>query len=214
MTTHHTITLYEYWRSSASYRVRIALNLKNLCYRRVAVDLLKNEQIASTHKARNPLGRVPVLEINGAVLTQSFAMLEYLEEVYPDPPLLPADALQRAWVRALALIIVADIHPIGNLGTMAHVATLTAVETDKAAWQHHFIAQGLSAFESMLADRQTGKFCHGDTPGLADCCLLPQLSNAQRWGVPLDPYPRIRAIEKAAMELESFRKAHPDAVKK
>ncbi len=213
------ITLYDYWRSSASYRVRIALNLKNLPYRSVAVDLAEKEHLGRAHKDRNPLGRVPVLTINGLTLTQSFAMLEYLEEVFPEPPLLPADAAARAWVRALALIVVADIHPIGNPGTMAHAATLLpGGKLDSSAWQRHFIGQGLRAFEALLAQDlargPAGQFCHGDAPGLADCCLIPQLYNARRWGAPLDDYPRIRAVEAAALAVEGFQKAHPDAVKK
>ncbi len=215
MTPDNGIVLYEYWRSSTSYRTRIALNLKNLPYRSVTVDLAEKAHHADAHKARDPLGRVPVLQINGLTLTQSFSILEYLEEVYPSPPLLPTEAPARARVRALSLIIVADIHPLGNPSTMTHVAALPGVEgLDKPAWQRHFITQGLRAFEAMLAHGPVGKFSHGDTPGFADCCLLPQLYNARRWRVPLDDYPRIRAIEKAASELDGFQKAHPDAVRK
>ena len=214
MNTDSDIVLYEYWRSSTSYRARIALNLKNLRYRSVTVDLAENQHHAEAHRARDPLGRVPVLCVDGLTLTQSFAILEYLEEAHPSPPLLPPTPVARARVRALSFVIVADIHPLGNPSTMAHAAALPGVAAfDKAAWQRHFIAQGLRAFEAMLAHADTGKFCHGDHPTFADCCLLPQLYNARRWQLPLDAYPRIRAIEQAAGELDAFQKAHPEAVR-
>ena len=170
------------------YRLRIALNIKGLAYRRVAVNLARGEQHAAAHLARDPLGRVPVLSLAGRTLTQSFAMLEYLEEAYPTPPLLPADAPARARVRALSLVVVADIHPIGNSGTMAHVDTLFPL--DKNAWQAHFIGQGFAAVEAILAAAPASKFCHGDTPGIADCCLIPQIYNANRWGVSLTSIPK------------------------
>lgn len=211
------IVLYEYWRSSTSYRARIALNLKGLAYQSVAVDLAAKAHQLPAHLARDPLGRVPVLEIDGLRLVQSIAILEYLEEAYPTPALLPRDAAGRARVRALAMLIAADIHPIGNPSTMAQVdAVLSAAGAaamDKAAWQRHFIAQGFAAFEMMLADGPgdaAGRFCHGDLPTMADVCLLPQVYNARRWGLELGVYPRILAVEAAAGEVAAFRAAHPD----
>ncbi len=203
--------LYDYWRSSASYRVRIALNLKRISYQAVSVSLLDGSHKSAAHLARNPQGLVPVLAIDGLVLTQSLAIIEYLEETRPQVALLPSDPEGRARVRALAQSIAMEIHPICNLSVVAHVAELTGGgEAAKLAWMQRFIGAGLAAFERMLDHPTTGRFCYGDEPGLADCCLLPQLYNARRWQLDLSAWPRIAQIEAACAPLEAFKLAHPD----
>ncbi|MDQ7776855.1 MAG: maleylacetoacetate isomerase [Paracoccus aminovorans] len=205
-----SVVLHDYWRSSASYRVRIALGLKTVRYRAVAVDLLAGAQHGAAHRARNPQGLVPVLEIDGLVLTQSLAIIEYLDETRPGPVLLPADAAGRARVRALALAVACDIHPVSNLGVLARVEALAGAEA-RAAWNRDNIAAGLAAFERLLDHPGTGAFCHGDAPGLADCALIPQLYNARRWGVDLTALPRIGAVAARAETLPAFRAATPEA---
>lgn len=207
------ILLYDYWRSSASYRVRIALALKGIEYDKATVDLLSAAHKAPEHLKRNPQGFVPALDIDGLTLTQSLAILEYLDETRPEKPLLPADAVGRARVRALSHAIAMDIHPICNLGVARHVVELTGGgEEARIAWMHRFIGQGLSAFETLLDHPLTGTFCHGDEPGMADCCLMPQLYNARRVQLPLDGFKRILAIEAACEDHPTFKSAHPDAV--
>lgn len=206
------ITLYDYWRSSAAYRVRIALGLKGLPHAAVPVNLLDASHKAPDHLARNPQGLVPALHIDGRMLTQSLAIIEYLDETRPDPPLLPADPPGRARVRALAHAIAMEIAPICNLSVATHVAALTGREDARVDWMAHFIGPGLEAFERLLAQGGTGRFCHGDQPGLADCCLVPQLYNARRWGVAVDHLPRIAAIADACAALPAFAAAHPDRV--
>lgn len=209
-----TPLLYDYWRSSASYRLRIALNLKGLTYRARPVDLLRQEQQAPEHLARNPQGLIPVLAIDGRLLSQSLAIMEYLEETRPEPPLLPADPAGRARVRALAQAIAIEIHPICNLRVVNRVAALTGDgEEAKLAWNQHYLAEGLTGVERLLEDPATGRFCHGNRPGLADCCLVPQLYNARRWGLELTSWPRLSAVDAACAGLEAFRSAHPDRVK-
>lgn len=206
--------LYDYWRSSASYRVRIALNLKGIAYRAESIDLLEGTHKSPAHHARHPQGLVPVLEIDGQQLTQSLAILEYLDETRPEAPLLPADAVERARVRALAHAIAMEIHPVCNLSVVTHVMELAGGGDDtRTAWMQRFIGAGLAAVETMLSDAATGTFCHGHRPGLADCCLIPQLYNARRWGVDLDPYPGVLKIDAVCGTLEAFTAAHPDAVR-
>lgn len=208
------LTLYSYFRSSASYRLRIALALKGLAYETVAVHLLKGggEQHQPAFRAVNPAGLVPVLQDGDSVLTQSLAIMEYLDEAYPASPLLPRDLLGRARVRALALTIACDVHPLGNLRVLNYVGdTLGAGEEGRKAWACHWIALGFEAFEEMLSrpGAPTGLFCHGDTPGMADCCLVPQVFNARRFGLDLAPYPTVKRIAEHCEALATFVKAHP-----
>jgi maleylacetoacetate isomerase len=207
-------TLYGYWRSSAAYRVRIALNLKGLEYASRPVHLVNNggEQHRPDYHALNPQELVPVLLDGDRALTQSLAIVEYLEEMYPAPPLLPADPAGRARVRALAQIVACDIHPIGNLRVLQYLEAQYGADADKRGWSQHWIATGLAAFEAMVAGHpQTGRFCHGDMPGLADLVLIPQLYNAERWNLPLDDYPTLLRIREACNALEAFRLAVPEA---
>jgi maleylpyruvate isomerase len=205
--------LYTYFRSSAAYRVRIALNLKALPYEAIPLHLLKNggEQLQPAYRAINPSGLVPALDHDGAIITQSLAMLEYLEEVYPQPALLPTDPAGRARVRVLAQTVACDIHPIGNLRVLKYLTgTLGVSDEAKLEWSRHWIREGFAALETMLAtSKDTGSFCHGDRPTIADCCLVPQVSNAVRFGVDLTPYPTIVAIDAACAELPAFIAAHP-----
>ena len=205
--------LYTYFRSSAAYRVRIALALKGLPYDSLPVHLLRDggEQLQAPYRAVNPAGLVPALDDDGVVLTQSLAILEYLEETHPQAALLPADPAGRARVRALAQTVACDIHPIGNLRVLKYLTgTLQVSEADKLAWSQHWIAEGFAALEALLAaSPDTGRFCHGDTPGLADCCLVPQVFNARRFEVDLAPYPTLAAIDAACAELPAFAAAHP-----
>jgi maleylacetoacetate isomerase len=206
--------LYGFFRSSASYRVRIALNLKGLAYEHAGVHLSKagGEQFAPAFRKLNPQSLVPVLEDGPLALTQSLAIIEYLEETHPNPPLLPRTAAERARVRALALAIACDLHPLNNLRVLNYVAgPMGAGEDGKLKWYRHWIAVGLEPLEAMLAnDKATGKFCHGDAPGLADCCLVPQLANARRFKCDVAPYPTLLAIEKNCLALDAFQRAAPD----
>ena len=208
------LKLYTYFRSSAAYRVRIALNLKGLSYQSIPVHLLKGggEHLQDSYRAINPGAMVPSLQDGAVTLTQSLAILEYLEEVYPDIALLPADALGRARVRALALIVACDIHPLNNLRVLKYLGGMLQLsEGAKAEWYRHWVQEGLATIETHLArDSQTGAFCHGDSPTLADCCLIPQVFNAQRFKVDLSPYPTIAAIHARCAELPAFINAHPE----
>lgn len=205
--------LYTYFRSSAAYRVRIGLNLKGLAYEAVPVHLLRGggEQLLPSYRAVNAAGLVPALD-DGAILTQSLAILEYLDETHPEPALLPPDPLGRARVRALAQSIACDIHPIGNLRVLKYLTEVLQVPDDaKAAWSRHWIAEGFTALETMLAAvPERGRYCHGDTPTLADCCLVPQVFNARRFSVDLTPYPTIVAIDAACSAIAAFAEAHPE----
>ena len=209
------LVLYGYWRSSAAYRVRIALNLKGLAWESRPVHLVKDggQQHAPDYAAMNPQQLVPSLRDGERVLTQSLAIMEYLDETRPEPPLLPADAEGRARVRALAQLVACDIHPLGNLRVLQYLEReLGADEARRGAWSRHWIAIGFAAMEAMLAGHAaTGRYCHGDAPGLADACLVPQVYNARRWKLPLDDYPTIRRIDEACGELEAFRLAAPEA---
>jgi maleylpyruvate isomerase len=205
--------LYTYFRSSAAYRVRIALNLKGLAYQAVPVHLLKNggEQVQSEYLAVNPAALLPTLEVDGAVLTQSLAIIEYLEEVHPQVALLPKDALSRARVRSLAQTIACDIHPLGNLRVLKYLKDVLQQDEDaKLAWLRHWMREGLTTFETHLAaSPASGRFVHGDTPGMADCCLVPQVFNARRFGIDLAPYPSIVGIDAACASVPAFIAAHP-----
>lgn len=205
--------LYGYWRSSAAYRVRIALHLKELPYRDVPVHLARDggEQHGAAYRSINPQQLVPALRVGGALLTQSLAIIDYLEELHPAPPLLPADALGRARVRALAQVVACDTHPLGNLRVLQRLTEqFGADEAARLVWSQHWIATGLDALEAMLADDPaTGTYCHGDAPGLADACLVPQVYNARRWQLDLARWPSIARIDAACATLDAFRRAHP-----
>ncbi len=206
--------LYDYWRSSASYRVRIALNLLGLEYDSVHVDLLKQEHKHLDHLCRNPQGLVPTLAMDGHMMTQSLAIIEYLDEIYPDAGFLPGDPVGRQRVRALSHAIAMEIHPVCNLGVTTHVTQLAGGgEETRAAWMRKFIGEGLSAFEAMLDHPDTGAFCHGEAPGMADFCLVPQVYNARRWGAKIDDLKRINAIVEHCETIDAFAAAHPDRVK-
>lgn len=205
---------YGYFRSSASFRVRIALNLKGLSYEQAPIHLRKGggEQFSAAYKALNPQALVPTLEDNGKVLTQSLAIIEYLEEKHPKPALLPGDPADKAIVRGMALIIACEVHPIQNLRVLNHVKS-SYNQTDEQVnrWAQHWIDLGLSALEqSIVAQSKGGKFCFGDTPTLADICLVPQLGNARRYGCDLSQYPTILSIEKNCMALSAFANAAPE----
>ena len=205
--------LYSYFRSSAAYRVRIALNLKGLPYEILPVHLTRGggEQLAPGYRKLNPQALVPALEDAGRVFTQSLAIIEYLEEVHPQVPLLPKDAAARARVRALALAIACDLHPLNNLRVLNYLTGPMGLMDDaKQTWYRHWIAEGLTALEASLAGGpDTDKFCHGDAPGLADCCLVPQLANAYRFKCDVSPYPTLLKIEKSCQALEAFQRAAP-----
>lgn len=206
--------LHDFFRSSASFRVRIGLNLKGLSVERVPVDLQRDggEQHVPGFAALNPQRLVPVLEVEGGYLTQSLAILEYLEETHPEPPLFPADPMGRARVRALALSIACDLHPLNNLRVLRYLADpLGLDEETRNTWYRHWVATGLAGFEGLLAaSSRTGPFCHGTRPGLADVCLVPQIFNALRFDCPLEPYPLSRAVFEACMAEEAFIAAQPD----
>ncbi|MFC5581856.1 maleylacetoacetate isomerase [Rhodanobacter terrae] len=210
------LVLYSYWRSSAAYRVRIALNLKGLGYETRPVHLLHDggEQHAEGYRMINPQEMVPCLLDGDRVITQSLAIMEYLDETHPDPEatLLPVDARGRSQVRALAMAVTCDIHPLGNLRVLQQLeAQFGASEEQRAAWSRHWIASGFKAITAMLTDNAaTGRYCHGETPTMADACLVPQVYNALRWKLPMDDYPVLLRIYQACNELEAFRLAAPE----
>jgi maleylacetoacetate isomerase len=201
------VRLYTYFRSSAAYRVRIALNLKGVSHEAVSVNLLKGEQREAGYKALNPQMRVPSLDIDGTTLIQSPAILEYLDEVYPDPPLLPMGAINRAKVRAIASLIACDIHPLNNSGTLGYLKN--HLGHDQAAaneWYAHWVREGFEAIEALLGP---GPYAFGSKITLADVYLVPQVFNARRFKVPLDAYPKIAAVDAACAELKAFQDAAP-----
>ena len=208
--------LHSYFRSSASFRVRIALALKGLAYDYVPVHLVRREQLAPGFAELSRGKLVPVLEDGERVLTQSMAIIEYLDETYPQPPLLPADVLARARVRSIAQDIACEIHPLDNLRVLSYlVKELKVSEDDKNRWYRHWVETGLEAVERALADTGpsagTGIFCHGDSPGLADCVLVPQIFNAQRFECRLDHVPTVMRAFEACMQLPAFQAAQPSA---
>ena len=206
--------LHGYYRSSASYRVRIALNLKNLDADTASVHLSRNggEQFQAAFAGLNPQHLLPVLETDGAVLTQSLAIIEYLDETRPGMKLLPPDALGRTRVRQLAMVSACDIHPLNNLRVLKYLTGALGVsEEQKHSWDRHWTSLGLAALEAELAaSPHTGLYCHGDTPTLADCCLLPQIYNARRFNCDLSGYPTILRIVAHCEALPAFQAAHPD----
>jgi maleylacetoacetate isomerase len=207
------VLIFDYFSSSASYRVRIALNQKGIAYRSMAVDLAAGAQRDEAYCARNPQALVPLLEIDGHSLTQSMAIIDYLETTRPLPALLPADAADRAHVLALALAIVCDVHPLNNLRVLNYLAG--ELDQDQSAtrrWYAHWITEGFTALET-LARPRAGRFLFGDSATLADVCLVPQLYNARRFEVPLGDFPTLLAAEAQAAALDAFAAAHPDRVK-
>jgi maleylacetoacetate isomerase len=202
--------LYGYFRSSATFRARIALNLKGVEYDMAFVHLRRGEQFSDSFAKVNPQQLIPVLEDAGQLLTQSLAIAEYLDETIPEPPLLPADPLGRARVRALAQTIACEIHPLGNTRVLAHLTKeFGADEQTIQRWYQHWNGLGFDAFETALGNPATGQFCHGDRPGMADIFLVPQVFNARRFGLDLEPYPIIRRIFDACMALDAFDRAQP-----
>ena len=207
------LELYSFWRSSASYRVRIALNLKALPYVTHAVDLIKDggEQFMAQYRDVNPQSRVPTLVHDGQRFTQSLAIIEYLDETFPDHRLVPRDPIDRARVRMLSQIIACDIQPLQNTSTTRYLKeTLHQDEAAVTMWLREWIVRGLDAFNAHIArDHLSGKFCHGDTPTMADCCLVPQMYAASRFGVEATRYPRLALILENCNALSAFQHAHP-----
>ena len=203
--------LYSYYRSSAAYRVRIALALKGLDHEYVSVHIGKGRQFEAEFAAINSQGLVPVLDDGGSLIYQSLAIIQYLDETHPEPRIIPTDPVERNRVRSLALIIACEIHPLNNLRVLRYLThTLKVTEEQKTAWYHHWVITGFEALEARLAnDPRTGRYCHGDTPGFADISLVPQVANARRFDVDLTPFPTIVRIDAACNELEAFRKAAP-----
>lgn len=207
-----TPVLFDYYRSSASYRVRIALNLKGVDYESVPIDLAGGGQKAVAYRAQNPQGFVPMLEMDGRRITQSLAIIDYLDHAHCEPRLVPEDAGDRAHVLAMALLIACDIHPLNNLRVLKYLSgPLGQEEAMRDEWYRHWIEEGFSALESMAAER-AGRFLFGDTPSLADVCLVPQMYNARRFNVPLDAFPLLVRVDAEANRLEAFAAAHPDRV--
>ena len=211
---HEKLRLYSYWRSSASYRVRIALNLKRLAYEIVPVHLLEGggAQHALEYRAIQPQALVPAFLHGHRIIRQSMAIIEYIDETWPDPPLLPATARDRARARAVAQAIACDIHPLANLRVLCYFENEWNVPLpEREEWIRHWIREGLAAVENLLSENlSTGTFCDGEQPGLADCCLIPQVFNARRFGVGLEAFATIRRIHDACMKLPAFDAARPE----
>jgi maleylacetoacetate isomerase len=208
------VKLYGYWRSSSAYRARIACEIKGIQVESVPVHLVREggEQYSDAFLAVNPEGRVPALVDGDVVISQSLAIIEYLDETQPGPRLLPDDASGRARVRSLAQIVASDVQPLQNLSVLKYLTgTLAVDEPAKLTWIRYWIARGFRAMESKLSDPETGDFCHGDAPGLADCFLVPQVYNALRYECPMDDYPRLHAIYTRCESLPEFQRAAPEA---
>jgi maleylacetoacetate isomerase len=204
------IVLYDYYRSSAAYRVRIALNLKGVTYEQRPVNLLESEQTGDAYRALNPQGLVPALEIDGRLLTQTMAIITYLDSRLPTPPLIPAMAPERAHVGAMSMIVACDIHPLNNLRVLKYLKSEVGASQEAVdRWYAHWILEGFPALEAMAAPN-SGKFLFGEMPTAADVCLVPQLYNARRYNVPLDDFPTLLRAEENANKLEAFAAAHPD----
>jgi maleylacetoacetate isomerase len=202
--------LYDYYRSSAAYRVRIALNLKGVDYESRPVNLLESEQRGNEYRELNPQGLVPMLEIDGHRLTQSLSIIVYLDQTFPDPPLVPRDPADGAHVRAMALAVACDIHPLNNLRVLKYLKSeLGHSQDDVDKWYAHWITEGLSGLEAM-AKAGAGRFLFGDEPTIADVCLVPQMFNARRFNVPLDDYPTLLRADENANGIEAFAAVHPD----
>jgi maleylacetoacetate isomerase len=202
--------LYDYYRSSAAYRVRIGLHLKGIDYESRPVNLLESEQTSEEYRALNPLGLVPMLEIDGHRLIQSLAILNYLDLRFQNQPLLPARAAERAHVVAMSMTVACDIHPLNNLRVMKYLGTTLGLSQEQRdTWYAHWISEGLPALETMAAP-QAGKFLFGDAPTAADICLVPQLYNARRFNVPLDDFPTLLRADENASKIEAFAAAHPN----
>jgi len=203
--------LYTYFRSSAAYRVRIAANLKGIAYEPEFIHLAKGKHNEPEYKQVNPAGLVPCLIEDGQLLTQSLAIIEYLDETHPEVPLLPGTALDRARVRALSLLIACEIHPINNLRVLKFLTgPMKHTEAERDTWYRHWVEDGLAKFEAMLlADGKSGKFCHGDTPTMADACLVPQVANGKRFNCNYDHVPNVMRIFEECGKLEAFKKAAP-----
>jgi maleylacetoacetate isomerase len=203
--------LYTFFRSSASFRVRIALNYKGLKYEPAAVSLAKGEHLEAAYKSVSPQGLVPALEDGGKILSQSLAIIEYLDEEHSGPKLLPSDPLDRAYVRAFSQIIACEVHPLNNLRTLKYIRKTYGLDDDGVnAWYRHWIAEGFEMMESFLKrERKHGKFCLRDQVTMADCCLVPQVFNAERYNCDLKPYPAVMRIHEACMKLDAFIQAQP-----
>ena len=207
-----SLVLHGYWRSGTSYRTRIALNLKGLAFEQRGVDLRAGDQGGDAFRALNPQGLVPAVEFEGQVLTQSPAILEWLEERWPEPPLLPSDAQDRARVRAMAAVIGCDIHPLNNLRVLSYLEKeFGATLAQKEAWIRNWVTQGFTALEDLLQRNPgTGEFCEGDDPSLADCCLVPQVYAARRFGFEVEKFPTIKRVYDRCMQLDEFERAQPE----
>jgi maleylacetoacetate isomerase/maleylpyruvate isomerase len=203
------LTLHSAWRSSAAYRVRIGLNLKGLAYDTAPVNLVSSQHLEPAYAALNPQRLLPTLEVDGRALTQSLAILDWLDETVPEPPLLPADAFDRAIVRSMAQIVASDIHPVNNLRILRALSGLGVDEAARDIWIQRWITDGFTALEAMIARHGRG-FAFGDAPGLADCCLVPQVYNAERFKTDLTPFPAIRAVAARCAEHPAFVAAHPN----